>query len=570
MYLSTVAIRLGTGLAAGALLGLLALMALWRLSEPEHASAPEPSAKPAAQGTRGTSVDPEGAGGAQAQPGVVAFNVTSLLLPAAGASADTRTVRIGLGHVSAEARARHLAWLQGGAQGAGPLDLMELAEVESWIEVPAELLSDGRVRVGPVDLPQAYQYVLEAHGGDGLLFYRARFGHQSPPREISPLLASGLRIAAPEDAGRLRLQLRRRGLESESALWQSIIHQQAPHLRPVFDEDGVAVRPGAELLPLPPGAFEAVVWLGAAVVLRKDIALTPGALVTLRVNGADVAAARAQSTSIEVELVEAGSGAPIPDVALTWPGPRGEVSVISDARGRAQLGDTLAGHEAWLALEFPEAPRNGLPTWPVRRVVPIAVPDPGELAGSQVYREQIEIEPIQWLIVEGEGRRSGPPVRGQPFPVFMLQREEAGDWRDLGADHFVGTLEGLAVSIESPGRYRVLKASSPWNLAFTGEAEFSTRQGSDQQRVSLQRSEAKTSRFRVLDADGRALAGQSVRVVATARALPDVQLKTDSLGWVELADATEHPVELYVEGEGEIRLSPADHDGQSVRLPGSE
>lgn len=508
--------------------------------------------------------------GNEAHPAATVAHFSTLLLPEAGASAETASVRLGLAHVSEEARSRHLVWLQSGAEGAGPRDLMELAEVRHWLELPATRLSDGRVRVGPAPLPSAHQYVLEAKADDGLRFYRARFDAQTFPDDISPMAASGLRIAAPLGETEFKLQLLRRGTESEPALWRSILAQDAPHLNALFDEDGLPVQPGTELLPLPPSTFEAVVWLGAAEVQRQTVVLAPGSLHTLQIDSARVDAARSQSVRLDVELVEAGTGMPIPDVALIWQGPRGEVSAHSDAKGHAALGDALAGHEGWLALEFPEPDRTGLPIWPVRRLVPVAVPMADELAEPRVYRQRIEVQPLRWLILVGEGRRSGPPVRGQPFPVFSLQRGRGDAWEDLGTDHFIPTNEGLAVSIEAPGRYRVLKATSPWSLAVSGSATFGDAIDVTTHNVSLQTHALKTVSLQLMDTLGRPLARQAVTVASGQRGLPTAELLTDAQGWLEFPNATDSPVELFVGGVGEARISPVAQQVQAIKLEPAE
>lgn len=558
------------GLAALALVALLAVLAwrdrptdpsAWALSDTaEEASSAPVMSSPVASVERRDEAH-------QAAP---AAHFTTLLLPDTGVSAETTSVRLGLAQVSEEARSRHLAWLQSGAEGAGPKDLMELAEVQRWLELPAARLSDGRVRVGPAPLPPAHQYVLEAKADDGLRFYRARFDARTFPGDISPMAASGLRIATALGEIEFKLQLLRRGAESEPALWRAILAQEAPHLNALFDEGGLTVHPGTELLPLPPSTFEAVVWLGAAEVQRQTVVLAPGVLHALQIDSTRVDAARAQSVRLHVDLVEAGTGMPIPDVALTWQGPRGEVSAHSDANGHAALGDALAGHEGWLALEFPQPNRAGLPIWPVRRLVPVAVPAADELAEPRVYRQRIEVQPLRWLVLMGEGRRSGPPVRGQPFPVFSLQRGRGDAWEDLGTDHFIPTDEGLAVSIEAPGRYRVMKAASPWSLAVSGSATFGDDTHVTSRNVSLLTHGLKTVSMQLMDPLGRPLANQVVTVASGQRGLPTAELLTDAHGWLAFPDATDSPVELFVAGAGEARISPLAQRGQAVTVEPAE
>jgi hypothetical protein len=162
---------------------------------------------------------------------------------------------------------------------------------------------------------------------------------------------------------------------------------------------------------------------------------------------------------------------------------------------------------------------------------------------------------------------------GQPFPVYSLQRElptEQGAWQDLGSDHFIPTADGLAVSIDAPGQYRVLKAASPWSLATSNSASFATGSRSDTtRRAYLQQAEMQTLRLQLVDPQGVPLVGQTVTVASATRSLPAAEVNTDAQAWLELPNATDGPIELFV-GELQARVEPLAQGGAVIRLGSSE
>ena len=97
----------------------------------------------------------------------------TLLLPDGGIGARADSVRIGLGLISTEDARSYQDWLEAGSQGAGPAERSELATVERWLAVPATRRADGALLVGPLPLPWADRYDLQARGEDGLHFYLA-------------------------------------------------------------------------------------------------------------------------------------------------------------------------------------------------------------------------------------------------------------------------------------------------------------------------------------------------------------------------------------------------------------
>lgn len=499
-------------------------------------------------------------------PSSSGIRISTLLLPDAGVSAVEDSVRVGLAHVSEEARARHLLWLQSGAEGAGPKEMGELAEVQRWIEVPAKRLPDGRVQVGPAEVPRAQFYLLEARGSDGLRFYRSRFSAQEIPSEIVPVLAAGLRLRAATDDPRLRLQLLRRAEVPQADVWRSLLASDSPQLQALFEEGGHAVRTGSELLPLAPSSFEAVAWLGQVEIQRSTLELSPGRITELTLDTASIEDAQRRVLDLEIELIDASSGTPVADVAVTLPGPQGEVTLRTDEAGRVRWPGLPAGHQAWVSLEFPEVQVEGLPRWPVRKLLPIALPTADDAPEGGVHREVVEVSPLSWLVLAGEGRRTGPPIRGQLYPVYGLQRERDGAWEELGSDHFVPIRDGLAVAIVEPGTYRAFKAESPWNIAFSQAAGFGGLGRPLRLRVPMQSPVRGDVSVRLVDEYQRPWVSTPVVVASRLPGLPTASLATDVTGLLHFEEATDITVEISVVGAIEAKIELIGRGGTSEEI----
>ncbi|MFN7781954.1 MAG: hypothetical protein ACK5PG_04375 [Lysobacterales bacterium] len=479
------------------------------------------------------------------------------------------TVRVGLARVSEEARARHLLWLQSGAQGAGPTNVGELAEVQRWVELPALRLPDGRVQVGPADVPEAQFYLLEARGSDGLRFYRSRFSGVDIPSEIAPITAAGLRLRTDVDDPRLRLQLLRRAEAPPTGQWHALLVSESPHLLALFDEAGLEVGPDTELLPLAPTSFDAVAWLGQVEIQRSTLHFAPGRITELALDRVRIEDAKRRVIDLVIEVLDMTSGQPVADVSVTFPGPKGEALHRTDSAGMARWSGLPAGHQAWLSLEFPDVEQVGLPRWPSRKLVPVVLPMAENAPSDGTHRETVEVSPLNWLVLSGEGRRSGPPTRGQPYPVYGLQRDQEGEWEDLGSDHFVPMPEGLAVSIAEPGIYRVFKAESPWSVAFSQALVFDAHQAQTRQSASLDRPVRRDISVRLVDAFQRPLIATPVMVSARLRGLPAVEITTDQTGLLDLTAATDQSVVVSVSaGEQAIRLF--DSHGKTVRIAAAD
>jgi hypothetical protein len=455
-----------------------------------------------------------------------------------GVSALPTSVRIGLASVSPDDEAAYRAWLRSGREGAGPREHADLAAVARWINAPSSLRADGSVEVGPMALPAAQRYVLQAHAGDRLRFYEANFARENAPAELRPRVAAKLRVRAPRGVDGVGVLLRR--VEGgQDAAWQSLLRREAADVLNAYDERAIAVAAETTIAPLPPGPLDVVAVVRGVESERRRVMLAPGRETVLDLDADAAELGAALATTVMLRLIDAESGVPVRDALAVWPSPRGEVRARPDAAGIVRLEGADASMPIALELRFvssgpPSFLIDALPRWPER--LPLRI-EPGEehVIGGRLEKT-IALQPLRWLIVETPGvevpRR---PRVGDPFPVFVLQRAQGDVWRDASAESFRPVEEGMAVSLDAPGRVRVAALLSPWQVAYSDAVE--SRAGVSRQRTRLRIKDGRTVALRVV-ADARPLAFVPVQIVSALRGVPPKTMTTDAGGRIVLSNAS--------------------------------
>jgi hypothetical protein len=492
------------------------------------------------------------------------FTFRTRLLPDAGRSAATDSVRIGLAMVTPDERAAYRAWLRGGREGAGPQRMDDLAAVVRWMDVDATRDADGRVLVGPVALPAADRYVLQARVGDGLRFYETAFARDDVPAEVRARVAAGLRVRAPRGIDGAAVLFRRVDGAAD-APWQSLMRREAPALLDAYDERALPVRGETEFAPLPPGPLDVIAVVNGVETERRRVTLSAGRYAALDLDPDASELGAALATTLRLRLIERGSGAPVREATVVWGSPRGERRLRTDDRGHVRIDGIDPLQPLTLELLF-TAPRSAarmptflvdaLPTWPERMPLPLDLRDAPVVAGA--IDTTVELQPLRWLIVDTPGieipRR---PRMGDPFPVFVLQRRESGAWRESPAEIFRPVPGGIAVSLDRPGTVRVSALLSPWQVA-ASDAVDST-EGDARQRTRLVVDGGRTATLR-LSAAGRPLARAPVQVVSPLRGVPPKTLTTDADGRLVLANVTVPMVWVDVLGFAQtaVRLTAAE------------
>ena len=547
------AARFAPALAAVALLAIVAL--LWfALSTRRGAAAPDAS----------VAIAPASSVAAEDEATLRGLRIR--LLPDAGVSAAPESVRIGLAMLSPEELAAHRAWLRDGARGAGAADPAALAAVVRWIDASAQRAPDGAVIVGPLDLPAADRYVLQARGEDGLRFYEAAFVRDAMPTELRPRVAAGLRVRAPRGvAAGLLLRRTEAGAQTD-AVWQSLLRREAPQVLAAYDERPLPLGEDTAIAPLPPGPLEIVAMVGGIEIERRTLQLSAGRYLALDLDAEAARLGAALSSDLDLRLVERGSGAPVREVEVLHASARGERRLRPDPAGTVRIADIDPLEPLSLQLLF-APPRTSsflieaLPTWPERMPVELDLRAAPRRDGR--IAKTLELQPLRWLIVDTPGMQMPQrPRMGEPFPVFVLQRRERGQWRDAQADHFRPQPGGVAVSLDRPGTVRVVALASPWSIAYSDAVEM--RPDIARYRAHLGSTAGRRVVLRLRAAD-RALARIQVHVIAPLRGVPPTQMPTDADGRIVLTQVNVQSVRIEAPGflQAEVRL---DRDEVPVAL----
>lgn len=489
---------------------------------------------------------------AAAAPAEAATRIELLLLPDGPVRAIPGSVRIGLAHVSEDDAARAPLHMNGQAEQAGPRDYHALATVTRWLAAPAQLLDDGRVRVGPLLLPPADRYVLQARGEDGLRFYAARFAADAVPARVAPVIGAAVRTRLSGPGGQVLLRRREAATATaDAAIWQPLQAWAAPGVYEAFGEQPLPVRDGQVLAPLAPGPVELVLEVDGVEAERRSLTLQAGRIVEVRFDPEAEAVARAVSIDLELEFVRSDDGAPVPGLQVQWLGGHMPRQAATDAQGRVRFQGL--DRQAVQAFDLLAPPRDGdaLPDWPESWPLQL---DPEVLAGTgsprELIRHRVELTPLRWLVARSPPRRSAETRGRSPYPIHVLQRERDGAWQDVRAAHFVATADGLAVSIAEPGRYRVATALSPWQVVVSSGAQVRDAARAYAHYPAARGSDVSLTILR----DGKPLAGVPVHLVAPLGTLPPEVLLADSRGSVRLGAATVPRVLVEVPGSDQIEV----------------
>jgi hypothetical protein len=541
-------------LVAGIFAAAVALGAAWWLSgshdgtlstsmQSDRAMPAAPSPKHAAPAAAAATDKPEDTAG-------IAF--TTLLLPDRQIGALTDSVRIGIAKVAPEDASAWQAWVDGGREGAGPASLAELASVESWIKAPAQQRADGTVTVGPLRLPPADRYDLQARGSGLLHFYAASFTTDSIPAGIAPKVAAGLRVhRKPMQGSDVRVLLRRSG-DAEWSTWQDLLAREAPQLLGAFDDAAIAVEPVHDLAPMPPTTIEVILLVDGIEAERRALALVAGAISDLVFDPLAQEVARALALELRLQFVVTGSGKPIENLAVTRIADGGDQLRSTDGRGVAVFKGVDRQRVQRFNLQFPPGD-TALPAWPESKSLEVALADEPIAADARVWSRTFELRPLQWLTVRLPFPVPTQRQRGNPYPIFVLQREQDGRWLDTAADHFIPVADGIAVSLAEPNRYRLVALRSPWSLLNSATADARKAALDGQYRVDLGSDAGRSVELTVLHR-GLPLARAPIALRGPVRGLPPLTTDSDADGRVRLNGVTVPKLQLEVAGYREIEV----------------
>jgi hypothetical protein len=500
---------------------------------------PSPPVTPS-QGSTGSATTPT-------SPPNQGFDFGVRLLPHQGRGARADSVHIGIAKVDPDQARAHERWVTSGGEGSGAADYSELATVVHWVKPPTDSVSDGEVIVGPVRLPVADRFDLEARSDDPLQFYRASFTASTAPAVIEPMLAAGLRVMRePLEGARVGILLRRVEGVATDPRWSRLQAGLAPLWLTAFDDTPWPLDPEATALaPLPPGPIDVVLNVNGIEAERRRIELVAGRWTDVRFDADSQAVAQAVSATLELTLVIAGTAIPVEKIAVTWFGEGGDQTRVSSADGQVRFEGADRQRAQRVSLQFP-APAGDLPEWPETLALELDLEGTG-IESDGVWRKTVEVTPLSWLILRSTDVRI-PAQRqgGNPYPIFVLQRLSEGQWLDAASDHFLPVPEGVAISVARAGEHRVMALRTPWTVQYSTRAD--TRPG-DRNRhpVDLLPGIGERVEITVMH-DDMPVANAAVAVRGPARSLPMLTRTTDGAGRLILEHVTVDEIRLEVAG----------------------
>lgn len=541
-----------------ALAGILVLACVWVGLQPQASLSDRLGARvqgPADLPVRAATADAKSA--ASNAGSLTAAPFHTLLLADGGVGARADSVRIGLAQISVDDARTYQEWLEGGSQGAGPAERSELATVERWMAVAATRRSDGAVEAGPLQLPWADRYDLQARGDDALHYYLTSFTADAYPVTVSPTIAAGMRVSyEPLEGSAARVLLRRASEPSEAVKWQDLMAREAPQLLAALSESPLAIATGQVLAPLPPGLYEVIFQVDGIEAQRQPIELRAGSIAELGFDAIAAQVARTISVNLELSFVVEGTREPVRELSVIVGVNAGEQSRTTDQGGRVLFEGLDRQRRAQLKLSFPRTD-GGLPRWPEQRTIELdldallaenSTESARSPSAAKLLRKLIELRPLQWLLVRTGAFPLSPERRvGNPYPIFVLQHERDGSWTEVAAEFFLPVPEGLAVSIETLGKFRLAAVQMPWRVLYSTAADNQVRSADGRYRAELLTAPGRRVELRVLH-QGQPLAHAPIDVRGPIRNLPDSNLSTDASGQLQLDAVTVPGLRLEVTG----------------------
>lgn len=527
---------------------MLALVG-WMSLDDQGAAGVSPAAENAAAADRATAAG-QPVPDAGAAPAEIAGPVfTTMLLPDQQIAALPTSVRIGIGVVAPDEARSYQEWVAGGSEGAGPASFAELATVDRWIDAPATRLADATVHVGPLTLPRADRYDLQARGESALHFYSVSFSADAYPVSVTPTVAAGLRILREPAAGNdVRVLLRRSGEVESASAWQELMQREAPQLLAAFNDSAVAVEPVQLLAPLPPGPLDVILEVDGIEAERRAATLTAGSVTDVRFDPVAQAVARAVAVELQLRFVVEGTRQPVEGLQVTWSGGKMEQTLTTDWAGQVSFKGVDRQRPQPFGLQFPSVEAD-LPIWPTHASIEVALDaEPKSADAPRLVRKTLELRPLHWLIVRTGNFPIGPErQRGNPYPIFVLQQEQGGSWHDSAADHFIPIDQSLAASIQQPGRYRLAALQSPWSILYSTAADTRTPTLDGRYSASLLPDRGRTVEITVLSR-GMPLADTPLTLRGPVRGLPATSINSDAAGRVRLDGVSVPTLRLEVPG----------------------
>lgn len=460
--------------------------------------------------------------------------------------------RIGIAQISPEDRA---VYEESRDEPNGPRVVSDLANVAQWIDVePAT--AEGGARIGPATVPPAPVYILgavEESSGD-LFFTRFVFDEGGAvPASGAALDAgvlerrapTGLRVRltnAPEGYGAFDLfvsRLPNPGTAEQSSAWLSMTAWLSPAAYAAVGEGEpmpLSLDTPALAAPLPPDP-------AVQLVLRaptgessqpRVVPLSEGHIIDVDLDAAAmIPELSAPVYRLKGRLVHARSGRPVPFHPVRWECEPAALTVETDGDGRFEFEGLRASATQRLVVDL-DAPReNGRPRGPQS----IRFEEPPHPEHPEFVERTVEVPGYRWLLIDlPRARREAllaDTRRGTRMPlIYALERLVGEGWQVVRTEEFIDEEEGVAVSIEADGIYRVAVALTPLAVSFSDLIEFGP--ALSQATVEVDTELPPSRRLRLIDYLEQPVAGARLTFGSPLRGLPPSRFETDAAGGAEM------------------------------------
>ncbi|MCP3139754.1 carboxypeptidase-like regulatory domain-containing protein [Pyxidicoccus xibeiensis] len=493
--------------------------------------------------------------------------------------------RVGAAFIS---EADRLTWEEAkreGGGGAGPSRLEDLANVAEWRPATVTPSASGGT-LGPEPVPVAPRYRLLAWEPDGTFWWgdvvpEAGALERRPTAAVPATggVAGRLSSDAPAsrvvDAGVLRAR-RPTGVRVRLAGTRPEHGPFFVRVERIVDVDPRGAERASELLPVV-----------RHVAPNVAAALSEGTPLPLSANG-DTAllplpmdpavrlwlrsASGQEGAPVEVPLREGRVETVVLDVHALFPGGVGSTvtlrgRVVLEGSATAPPGARLVGPDGQDVALTPEGrfTVEALPSWsPSRFTVQVVPSGSGRplapewqafefspKAGVSDAAVTWRVPVYRWLVLrmDGHARALLQERSRRPYPVFVLQRRGTeGRWLTHSAEVFHEEERGMAVSLLEAGTYRVLAATSPYEVHASTSAEVSA--DGAERFVTLRMDEGGVAcEVRVTSA-GAPVYGAYVTSTGVLGSLPPARGRTDAEGRWRLGRVLADSLHVEVEAEG--------------------
>lgn len=491
----------------------------------------------------------------------------------AASSLDDRRLqgRIGVMRIDPEDLAEYEQGLIENLTGAGAKDPAELANLSEWIEAPITHIAAKKYRLGPVVVPAADSYSVVAWADDFRFFIQAyevttsdiyRIHDVGDLAENQP---TGLRInltGADDEQSIYQLRINRSANEPRrkaNQLFGLLLPLMAPDIASAYaDSLPIKVHSGSVVLPLIPEERLRITPItttdlqGASV----EVNLQSEQIIDVDV---DVSTLDTNSIDLQGQLVSSKNQAPLSEVSLSRIGTQQQHISITDDHG---------------FFYFKNLPRNTPSVFRILQntddLVEISlIPTSGDIifAPSQLaimpdqtsILKQWELTTYQWLILSlSDNDRAMLALKSsRGYPIYQLQQFDQGKWIDVGSDNFLPHPSGIAISIKTPGTYRVLATVSSV-FEFSSSTVEITKENN--QFHSHLMTDINSSEYTIILTDAftrQPVTDASISILGAHRSLLPMSAKPDENGEVFLPEVNASSLVLNIRtatGETELIL----------------